>query len=355
MREVFVCPPEKRSKSGSVYRLQFDTTGRELVAWVAGRGGPFARTVGLFAHDLAAGTSRPVLTDAWFKAWGEVAWPVAVSPDLRFAAAGIDPDDGESDCFVQFEDLREPDVRLPGLDFSPSIAGELLFTPDGVALVTLQEQREGDGCEATVTRFDLTAFTKPGRQFQRSKDPITGDPVRVLQVRPRWKSVVALPEGEPFAAALSLDGRLLAVGTGDTTVHVVDRKRKKLVASLPWDGRKLGGTAVMGLALDPAAERVVMIANNRLFGRPFGATGGKAWAAKPALGDVHHLAFHPDGRVLCAVFGDGCTRFIDPSTGAVTQEFRWKRGPLHSVCFAPDGLTCAVGASSGRAILWDVD
>jgi WD40 repeat protein len=41
----------------------------------------------------------------------------------------------------------------------------------------------------------------------------------------------------------------------------------------------------------------------------------------------------------------------------VRQSFKWakKPKPLHAVCFAPDGLTCAVGGADGKVIVWDVD
>jgi hypothetical protein len=41
----------------------------------------------------------------------------------------------------------------------------------------------------------------------------------------------------------------------------------------------------------------------------------------------------------------------------VRQSFKWakKPRPLYSVCFAPDGLTCAAGGENDKVMLWDVD
>jgi WD40 repeat protein len=97
-----------------------------------------------------------------------------------------------------------------------------------------------------------------------------------------------------------------------------------------------------------------MLSNGELFVRPFVGTG-KGWQTKPALGKFHDIAYHPTGRFVAVVGDDGRARFLDSGTGAVKHEFSWKRGPLYSVCFAPDGLTCAVGAGGARVVIWDVD
>jgi WD40 repeat protein len=355
MRELLVCPQEMRTRAGPVHRLRFDATGRELVAWVepkpvgGGRYGGVAAA--LYAHDLGTGSVRALPTDDWFNVWGEVYPDPVVSHDLRFFAAEINLRDGETYGFVQFHDLRNADVRLPELELQPT-RSVLLFAPD--ALLAVRSEWDDGEYALDVARFDLSAFTKAPLRFYGSVDPVTFVPVRVLKVNPRWKRVVALPRSEPAcAAALSADGRLIAVGTEDTTVHVADLKRKKVLASFPWEGRALRHSAVRRVELAPGGGWVVALASGRLFARPL--DGGKGWKTKEALGDLQDFAFHPSGRVLCAVFADGQARHLDPLTGAVRQAFRWSKKPLYSVTFAPDGLTCAAGRESGKVVIWDVD
>jgi WD40 repeat protein len=360
MRELLVCPPEKRNKSGAVYRLRFTPPGRELVAWVEGKprdGFRMAGVIrGLYVHDLAAGSSRALLSDDWFAEWGDAYPDPVVSADLCYLAAAIDSDDGESDGFVLLEDLRSLIDQSTDLPLPPYGCGELMFTPDGAELIAVRNVETNREYAPDVARFEMRAFIETPAQFTENINPFTRKPYRVLGRDFQWKRVCALPRGSiAWATALSADGRLLAVGTEHTGAHVVDLKRKKVVASLPWEGRKLRYTGVTRIAFDPAAKWVVLLASGRLFARPLGE--GKAWNTKGTLGEVLDFAFHPDGRVLCAVFADGQARYLDPRSGAVVQSFQWaKRSrPLYSVAFAPDGLTCAAGAASGKVILWDVD
>jgi WD40 repeat protein len=113
--------------------------------------------------------------------------------------------------------------------------------------------------------------------------------------------------------------------------------------------------AAIRVAIGPNAERVVLLANGRLFARPLGES--KPWQTKSTLGYAHDFAFHPCGNIICAVFEDGHARYLDALTGAVKQSFQWskKSKPLYSVAFAPDGLTCAAGGENGRVVIWDVD
>jgi WD40 repeat protein len=352
MRELLVCPSEKRNKAGAVHRLRFSASGGELVAWVEGKpSGGYGRMAGvirgLYAYDLASDAARSLLSDDWFHYWADLDYPYPrLSADLRYAAAPIDLDRGEIDGLVTLTDLLQPDEEAPVLAIPPYGVGDVLFSSDGAELIAVRNLVDDYQLVPDVARFRMNSLAKPPRARQARKL--------------KWEPVIALPPDEhPCSAALSTDDRWLAVGTEATAVYVVDLKRKKLVASLPWEGRKLRYTAVTALAFDPAAEWVVLLASRRLFAQPIRARSGasKAWHTKTTLGDVIDFAFHPSGRFLCAAFADGQARYLDPLTGKVRQAFKWakKPKPLYSVTFAPDGLTCAAGGANGRVILWDVD
>ncbi|OWK43479.1 WD40 repeat domain-containing protein [Fimbriiglobus ruber] len=65
-------------------------------------------------------------------------------------------------------------------------------------------------------------------------------------------------------------------------------------------------------------------------------------------------AYNPDGQTLAAASLDGTITFYDTASFRETARFAWNLGPLHSVAFAPDGLTCAAGAGHGQVLIWDL-
>jgi WD40 repeat protein len=351
MREIQVHPPSKRRPAEVVGRLRFSADSGELVAWVDSV---------LYAYDLRTDTARVLSTDLGTYDW--IGWydrvEVQLSPDGRFFVFAYSV---EGESAVHFEDLSAPDGERYFLSDVPLDSPghfELMFTTDGKELIAVRNPWDGAYGPAVpdVARLDMTVLTAPPKRYVEKRNPFTGAtyqaPVRNL----KWKRVMDLPAEEPTSAAsLSADGRFVAAGTEEGNVHVVDLKKKKPVASFEWEGRKRLDRTVTRVGFDPSATWVASIAAGRLSARPLGA--GKAWRTKDALGDVNDFAYHPDGRVLCAVFEDGQARYLDPRTGAVRQAFKWSKRPrpLHSVAFAPDDLTCAVGSVNGKVIVWDVD
>ena len=37
------------------------------------------------------------------------------------------------------------------------------------------------------------------------------------------------------------------------------------------------------------------------------------------------------------------------------RTYDWQIGPVNSLTFAPDGMTCAAGGESGEVVIWDVE
>ena len=347
MRELQVCPPSKWEPK-AICRLAFSADGSELVAWVG---------VVLHAYDLRTDTARVLFNDDSLSDWND--WDdrepdLLLSPDRRFVAFVYYYD---ADAAVHFEDVSEPNGErewFPDLPTDSSGHLGLMFTADGKELIAVRNYGNA-GPAPDVARLDMTVLAAPPKRIEERTHPLTRKPYQYPIRDLKWKRVMDLPHEPTSVAALSTNGRLVAVGTKEGTVHVADLKKKKTLASFAWEGRKLRDRAVRRVGFDPAGKWVASIANGRLRVRPLGA--GKAWHTKETLGRVNAFAFHPDGRVLCAVFEDGQARFLDPHTGAVRQSFQWakKPAPLYSVVFAPDGLTCAVGAEKGKVIVWDVD
>lgn len=340
MRELQIGDPKVR-RPQPVTWLEFAPSGTELVVQLNSE---------LRAYDLNAGT-HGLLFNHHEAELSYHACSFALSPDQRLLAVYHSYD---SDACVTFAEPTYRGYQLPQIDSDTSGDARIIFTQSGDELIAVRNFWDHEW-RTDVVRLSLTPILTPKRLVQKM-NPFNRKTFKTPATLPKWKSVLELPHSEWVSdAALSTSGQLVAAGTAAGTVLVVDLKKKKVVAEFPWAGRNLRNRIAKRVAFDPAAEWVVSLAAGRLSAFPL--TANKTWRVKESLGAVHDFAFHPDGRVLCAAFADGQARFLDPLTGAVLKSFKWskKPKPLHSVAFARDGLTCAVGTADGKVIVWDVD
>jgi WD40 repeat protein len=380
MREIRVCVPTRRQRMAdvAVRRLRFDTAGTRLLAEVGvdvpASFGRYGFTTSVFEYDLAADRAvRIADADRDANPGPLPRYQRAVSADLRFVVAWsdwvINGYEQTQDYLIDRTKPHEDAIPIPdnpfwsdettyALDGTPIVGFlELAFTPDGRQLVAARNRPDGEEVIAEVAVLALDALTRPPRRFREMANPFTGQPIRV-PVRPpvRLRPVATLPAGEAARSlGVSGDGRRIAVGTLAGSVQVVNLRSRRLTASFPWEGQKRRDRAALRVGFDPGTRWVVSLANGRVFARPLKDKTGTAWQTKAALGYQHDFAFSPDGNTLAVVDAAGAARFLDPASGAVRRAFRWRRGPLYSVAFAPDGLTCAAGAGAGRVLVWDVD
>lgn len=359
MRELQLYPAKKLRLPDVVRRLQFVAGGGTLVGWVDhrqsnARARPFHQKLGVYACDLASGTTQRIDSEMLRDVWGEPASDPAVTPDGRHLLTELAVE-GHHSNLLCFTDLQRPDEEGPEVETTPIGFPGMLFTADGKELIAVRNGLEFNDPDRDLVRLDMTPFTEPPKRFVKRRNPFTGAGMLVPVRNFKWKPVLVDP---PWARAntvsLSADGRFLAVGDVTGGAHVVDLKKKTVLVSLPPEERvKL--PAASGVALDPAGKWLVRLVGNRLFAHRL--DGGKGWETKSSLGAAYGFAFHPAGQFLCAVFGDGQARYLDALTGAVRQSFKWFKRPrtLWSVAFAPDGLTCAAGSENGKVVVWDVD
>ncbi|AMV28843.1 WD domain, G-beta repeat [Gemmata sp. SH-PL17] len=358
MRELQVYPPAKRKPIEVVRRLEFRANGAELVAScgleTVIKDGRTGFTNKLHVYDCVAGSARELFTDwLFYESSGERTPDPVISPNrelIAFEHFGYD------DTSIFFEELAvtEADSRFyPSLLSCPHGAGGLVFTRDGAELIAVRNLVVHGRFVPDVVRFTIASlFNVLGTE--EKINPLNGKPYQARIYDVRWQESLTLPPGERLVtASLSADDRLLAAGGAEGVLHVADLEQKKVLASFPWEGRKLRDRSAVRVEFSPDAKWVVMLANGRLFARPL--SEGKAWQTKSTLGYAHDFAFHPAGRTLCAVFADGRARVLDALTGNVLQSLQWSKKPLYSVAFAPDGLTCAVGGQNGRVVVWDID
>jgi WD40 repeat protein len=129
--------------------------------------------------------------------------------------------------------------------------------------------------------------------------------------------------------ACSPDGRRLAVADGNT-VEVVD------AATGRADDRRFAHTATVNdLAFHPDGKPLC-----DLFGH-----GGKLWA----------VTFSADGKQLVTASDDGTAGVWDADTGKSLVAFRGHTAGVYDAAFSPDGKRVATGSADRTVRVWDVD
>jgi WD40 repeat protein len=155
--------------------------------------------------------------------------------------------------------------------------------------------------------------------------------------------------------AYSPDGRFLATGSRDGTVHIWDAVTLaellclKVHAYGVWelafspDGRRLacGGSAGELCVLDTASGvvRLTLVGHTQI---------------------VTSVCYSPDGRRIASVSWDGTARLWEASDGSEVIRFEGPRiniahlERLHCGCFNPDGRLFAAGTNKATLLVWDV-
>jgi WD40 repeat protein len=149
--------------------------------------------------------------------------------------------------------------------------------------------------------------------------------------------------------AYSPDSKKLATGNFVNTVNQSAGMRI-------WEGKRL--TVEFG----PSANHLAWSSDGRLawgaaqqlnIVRPGTGEPVRSWCG--SSGGLSAITFSPDNRLLLTGTDSGLCSLHDISDAEARVALDWGIGPIHSVAFSPDGLTCAAGGEKGQVVLWDVD
>ncbi|MCI0699945.1 MAG: hypothetical protein L0241_02545, partial [Planctomycetia bacterium] len=280
MRELQLYPAKKRKLPDIVRKLQFVAGGSELVAWVdqerSVQGRYNSHTTALYVCVLASGAVSRVESrgsEVWA---GPMTDPVR-SPDGRFLVTET-PLDDYAECYIDIEDSQNPDEQF-GVLIPPIGFAGLFFTPDSSSLIAIRNSEGYADAISDVARFEMTQITTPPKRFRKVRNPFTGESMQVPARNLKWKTLIASPNWQQLnTAALSADGRFLAVGEVTGDFHIADLKTKKVVASLSTEAKTNRDRVTVRIDFDPSAKWIVRLAGGKLFAHPL--VEGKGWRTK---------------------------------------------------------------------------
>ncbi|KAF7985609.1 hypothetical protein HWV62_3921 [Athelia sp. TMB] len=155
------------------------------------------------------------------------------------------------------------------------------------------------------------------------------------------------------SAAFSPDGRHIASGSGDGSVHIWDAETALLVVG-PIRGH-IG--SVNSVSFSPDGYKVASGSVDRTICIWDGETG--ALAAGPFFGHTSHVlsvAFSSDGHKVASGSMDCSVRIWDAEAGVLTTEpLEGHRDYICSVAFSSDGLKIASGSYDRTIRIWNVE
>jgi len=240
----------------------------------------------------------------------------------------------------------------PGTGWTEHIA----YSPDGKLLATATGKVLSlwDGAGERVHQYEplpatIAALTwdKPGRDLAAA----TQGAVCIHRIEPPQFSVRKYTwPAACLTAAYSPNGRILASGTQDGTVHF-------WILASGKDSQMRGYGSKVTLTEWSASSRFLgTVSGNEVIVWDFGGKGPEGTAPLQFTGHtdrVTHLAFHPTGPQLVSAGRDWRITLWQPGKTQQAVDAHLTGGEITALRWSPDGKRLAVGESKGRLTLYD--
>ncbi|MDO9311110.1 MAG: caspase family protein [Nitrosomonas sp.] len=156
-------------------------------------------------------------------------------------------------------------------------------------------------------------------------------------------------EGKIFAAALSPDNRLLALGGwfDKSVIRLIDLASGRVLRLLK------GHTNIIeGLAFS-ADNRFLLSGSGDFTARIWDVVSGESLHTLTShRDDIYAVAFSPDGRKVVTGSLDHTLKLWDRATGKLLSDMKEHTDKVHSVTFTPDGRYLLSGSDDRTIRLW---
>jgi WD40 repeat protein len=262
---------------------------------------------------------------------------------------------------VSWWDLRTGDrlrpTHLSGWPTHVAIASRAdriaYMTGSGVYFIQRNDEFVGRG-DSGIARRDTMAITPDASLLAVSGkaqlQPIQRSVIEVYRANQplspyrRFSSAVRV-----HTLSLSADGRFLASG-GEGGLTIWDLTQGESVATASFQSNIVDQIVFSPDGLGFAVLRGEDLSLHET------VTARIRWMLHSREGnDFTDVAFAPGRHMLAVVSKAGIVEFCDPADSRLITKFDWQIGPLRSVAFSPDGLTCAAGNYDGQIVVWDLE